>query len=249
MLKAIIKENNDIVFSWDNMDYKKILENKNGFICPYCKSDVIFVDGIEIIKHFRHKVLSECDFEPESQEHYEMKFWLRDFLGYTNEDLEVNLEFARPDVYDSKNKIAFELQKSNITKKKFLDRCYNYTKNGIAVMWIFHESLLKRGDKEQNIPLLLRTAQENGCGRTYLYSKNKLYSIRFKRLFKWVEEYEDYETGDVYGGYLKQYKRKKSIEIIQEIPDKKYGKEIFKVRTKYNNNTPSGYLIAKFYDI
>ncbi len=249
MLRANFEKTGKKYSSWEIKDYNFILKNRNGFKCGYCKSDVIFVDGIEIIKHFRHKVTSTCDFEPESQEHYEMKYFMRDFMGLTNDDLEVDFGFGRADLYDKQKNIAFEVQKSNITKKKFLERCYNYTKNGIAVMWIFHDSFLKLADEKQNIPILLRTAQEHGFERVYLYSNKKLFSVRFNSLCRWVDEYEDYQSGYVYGGYLKEYKRKKSITVIQEIPDEVYGKKIFFCRTKWNHNTPSGYLMAKFYDI
>lgn len=254
MLRATCCLNNKPYFSWDKKDYNFILKNRNSFICPSCKQELVFVDGIEIIKHFRHKVECDCEWEPESENHLEMKYFMKKLLNLSNEDIEVNLNFAQPDLYIKDKGIAIEVQNSNITKKKFLERCYNYTKNGIAVMWIFHDSLLKEGDKEQNIPVLLRTAQENNFGRVYIYSSNKLYSIKFSAIHRWIEEYEDYETGETYGGYLKTYKRKKSINIIQTIPDEKYGNEIYKVRTKWMGGRkiigrPSGYLMAKFYDI
>ena len=183
-----------------------------------------------------------------------MKKVMMEFLNLYYNDMEVKLGFAQPDLYIEDQKIAIEVQNSDITKKKFLERCFNYTKNGIAVMWIFHESFLKQADKEQNIPILLRTTQENGFGKVYIYSCNKLYSVTFSAISRWIEEYTDYKTGETYGGYLEKYKRKKSIKIIQEIPDDIYGKEIYKVRTKWLGGKrvigkSAGYLIAKFYDI
>jgi len=147
-----------------------------------------------------------------------------------------------------------KFKNSNITKKKFLERCYNYTQNKIAVMWIFHEDFLDITKEEQNIPSLLRASQENNFGRVYLYSNEKLISVRFSSTFKWVDEYEDYETGETYGGYLKKYKRRKAIQVIQDIPDEKYGIEIYTTRSKWiggkrSIGRPSGYLVAKFYDI
>jgi len=43
--------------------------------------------------------------------------------------MEVDLGFAIPDLYIKDRRIAIEVQNSNITKKKFLERCYNYTQN------------------------------------------------------------------------------------------------------------------------
>jgi len=249
MLRANYSPNNESYFSWNKKDYKFIITNRNLFICPICKKKLIFVDGTEMIKHFRHKVTSNCNWEPETENHLDMKRFMMEFLNLSENDVEVNLKFAQPDLYIQNRKIAIEVQNSNINKKKFLERCYNYTENGVAVMWIFHDSLLKQGDKEQNIPILLRTAQENNFGRVYIYSCGEIFSVTFSALKKWVDEYTDYKTGETFGGYLKEYKRKKAINIIQKIPDEIYGKEIYIVRTKWNKNKPSGYLVAKFYDI
>ena len=87
MISAKYSINNKIFYSWVKKDYPFILINRNSFLCPHCNSDLIFVDGIEIIKHFRHKVKSNCDFEPESKEHLEMKFWLKRFIGLSDKDL------------------------------------------------------------------------------------------------------------------------------------------------------------------
>ncbi len=252
MLRAKNNKSGKEFFSWNIDDYRFIIKNKNDFICPVCKSELIFVDGIQVVKHFRHKVKIDCDFEPESEEHIEMKLFMKDFLNLKDKEIEVHLRFAKPDLLIMDKMIAIEVQKSNITKRKFLDRCYNYTKNGIAVMWIFHDSLLKEDNKNQNIPILLRCAAEHGCGRIYIYSEKKIYSIRFNMLSRWIDEYEDYKNKEVYGGYLKQYKKKKSIQVIQEIPDEIYGKKIYKVWTKggrKNEYKSGGYYIAKFYDI
>lgn len=252
MLRAEHKDNKKEYFSWKIEDYKYIINNRNLFICPMCKTQLSFVDGTEVIKHFRHKVKHDCDFEPETEEHLEMKLFMKTFLDLKDDEVEVNLRFAKPDLFIANDNIAIEVQKSNITKKKFLERCYNYTKNKIAVMWIFHDSLFSEDNNNQNIPILLRTASENCFGRVYIYSNKKIFSIKFNPLTKWVDEYKDYNTGDVYGGYLKKYKKKKSIEIIQSLPDDKYGKKIYKVWTKGGRKTEyksGGYYIAKFYDI
>lgn len=249
MLRAEHKLTNMAYYSWDTNDYNIIIKDKSLFICPECKSTLIFVDGLEVIKHFRHKVKSDCDFEPESEDHLEMKMFVKEFLDLRKDEVEVHLGFAKPDLLIKSDMIAIEVQKSNISKKRFLERCFNYTQNGIAVMWIFHESLLMEKGKDKNIPLLLRTASENAFGRIYIYSNKIIYSIKLNTLSRWVNEYEDYDTGESYGGYLKTYKRKRNIEIIQTIPDKKYGKTLYKVRSKFAGQFPSGYLIAKFYDI
>jgi len=80
MLRATCIINNKSYISWDNNDYKFILNNRNSFMCPSCKQELIFVDGIEIIKHFRHKVECDCNWEPESENHLEMKMFMKNLL-------------------------------------------------------------------------------------------------------------------------------------------------------------------------
>jgi len=249
MLRADCISDNNSYLSWDENNYKFIKDNRDLFECPSCKQKLIFVDGIEVIKHFRHMSLSDCEWEPESQNHLEMKKFMKELLNLSNDDLEVNLGFAIPDLFLKEQKVAIEVQNSKITKRKFLDRCYNYTQNGIAVMWVFHEKLLDITKEAQNIPSLIRAAAENSFGRVYIYSDNKLTSVRFNPFYRWIDEFYDNSTGENVGGYLKKYKKKKAIEIIQEIPDDIYGVEIIRVNSKWNGNNPSGYLIAKFYDI
>jgi len=249
MLKAQYLEDNKKYVSWNNEDYKFILDNRNQFICPHCKGKVIFVDGTEVIKHFRHFVLSDCDFEPETQNHLEMKMFMKNFFNLTDEDVEVDLGFAKPDLLKRDQKIAIEVQNSNITKKKFLERCYNYTQNGYAVLWVFHEDLLKEYKETSNIPILLRTAHEHYFERVYIYSKGKIIPIHFNPIKRYVEEYTDYETGETFGGYIILYKKKKLISVGEDIPEPMYGKELYKCHSKFSHNTPSGYYIAKFYDV
>ena len=71
MLVAKDKDSGTNYYSWDKKDYIFIKKNKTKFICPDCKTQLIFVDGIDVIKHFRHKTKKQgkcCDFEPESKD-------------------------------------------------------------------------------------------------------------------------------------------------------------------------------------
>lgn len=253
MLKAKNKITNKSYISWNEEDYKFILLHKKEFICPSCNSDVEFVDGIEKIKHFRHKTLSECEWEPESQNHLAMKKYVKEFLNIPDKDIEVDLGWAKPDLILRQNEfkgfIAIEVQHSKIAVKKFLERTKNYTEHKIPVLWIFDESILNTKETEQDIPALLREAHDIYCGRVYMFIENRIIPIHFNKMYRWVDEYEDFRTGEVYGGYERQYKRKKAIMYGENLPDEIAGKKIYSFYTSWKNNkNPVGFLIAKFYD-
>jgi competence CoiA-like predicted nuclease len=251
MLKAEHKPTAKKYLSWNLEDYKFIMENKKDFICPSCKSDVVFVDGIEVIKHFRHKVECLCDWEPETQEHLSMKKFMKEFLNIDDEHIEYDLGWAKPDlIYLNKNEvIAIEVQHSPLSIAKFKERTKRYSDNGVAVLWVFHEKFLDKENPEQNIPAFLREAHDIYFGRVYMILKDHLVPVHFNKLHRWVDEYDDYESGETYGGYYKEYKRRKVISFGSELPDEKYGKEIYCVWSDWSRGKhPKGFLIAKFYD-
>ena len=252
MLKAKNKLDNKNYISWNEQDYKFIIKHKREFICPSCKAEVEFVDGIEKIKHFRHKTLSECEWEPESQNHLTMKKYIKEFLNIPDEDIEVDLNWAKPDLVfrqkEFKGFIAIEVQHSKITIRKFLERTKNYTDHEIPVLWIFDGSMLDTNEKEQDIPVLLREAHDIYNGRVSMFIENKIVPIHFNKMYRWIDEYDDYTTGQVFGGYERAYKRKKTIMVGENIPDELAGKQIYHFYTSWKGKFPSGYLLAKFYD-
>lgn len=95
---------------------------------------------------------------------------------------------------------------------------------------------------------LALTGQEQNFGRIYVYANKKVHAIHFGSIKREVPEYKD--SGGVHGGYLTEYKRRKIILFGDEIPlPEPYGKNLYKVYTKWGHKNPSGYLIAKFFDM
>jgi len=192
MLKAIEKETNQPKISWrlSREWFRK------EFVCPECGKKVVFVDtnNISRIRHFRHLVKSNCDPEPETEKHIEMKKFVIEKMNLDPEkNLEVGLGFARPDIYYEKRlwptaiqsitvKIAIEVQHSPISYGKFLLRTSNYKKNNIYVMWIFDELLLKSRPS-----LFLKKAHEIYYGKFYVYrascfgGEGGIYPVHFNR--------------------------------------------------------------------
>jgi len=231
------------LLSYDKKYYDIIKENKDNLICPHCNKKLIFVDGTFVIKHFRHHKLSDCSFEPETKEHIQMKkFFCKFFKLNPLINLEVNLGFAIPDIYIPKEKIAIEVQRSELSYKKFIERTENYTKNGIYVLWVFHEDLVK-----ENVSNTLKKAHEIYYGRIYVFkewtivhkesqekeTKETIYPVHFVSKGRFLE--------GLYGSYFKYYKRKKDFLFGEIIKDKCLLR---------SNNTweDNNYLIAKFKD-
>jgi competence CoiA-like predicted nuclease len=181
--------------------------SKQDYFCPYCENEVSFVNSTYKIKHFRHKISSNCNPEPETESHINMKKYFYENLNLNKENIEVNLKFARPDIYLFDKKIAIEVQHSNLTEAIFLYRTKRYTDNDISVIWIFDESLLG-----ENISRMLKKAHELYFGRIYVYRKNPegIYPIHFESKGRWVDGYYSPE-GEYYDGYYKYYKNKRSL--------------------------------------
>ena len=203
MLRAIGLNNKEFI-SYDYNHLNPILSNKNNLICPHCKQKVIFVNATKKIKHFRHHLKSECDFEPETQRHIEMKLFMKNKLPHLK--LEYNLKFAVPDLYDKIDNVAIEVQHSKISKEKFLERCYNYSKRGIFVLWIFDDCLLK-----ENCPEFIREAHEIYMGRIYVYKNEKIFPVHFERLHKFIENEWNGNS------YYKTYKLKRDYKFGLEV--------------------------------
>lgn len=213
----------------------------NGsFTCPECNGEVLFVNGLKKIKHFRHLVKSNCGWEPETERHIEMKQFCKKFFKLEDDNLEVGLGFARPDLYDEVKRIAIEVQHSNLTLEKFLERTENYTKNNIAVLWIFDCKLVK-----ENINAMLKKAHELYFGRIYIYWDGYIKPIHFSPKGRYVTTYDtdsDTPYNERYGSYYKIYKNKKTLSA---------GSIIVNPNLNIQRNTwkDNNYLIAKFNDV
>lgn len=202
----------------------------DSYFCPYCHESLIFVNARVKIKHFRHKVESKCSPEPETQMHLEMKQFALSYFGWDETNLEVNLGFARPDLF--KDGVAIEVQYSPLSYDKFIERTSNYKKHDIHVLWIFHESLVK-----QNIPRFIKKAHEIYFGRVYVFKAKAFYPIHLERLWKWIEPNEFSE----HDGYLKPYKSKRYILMGPHINNSI-------IKKVFNNWKDNCYTLAMFND-
>lgn len=241
-------------FPYKEGNILEVDDNKENIICPFCKENVIFVCGAQKIIHFRHFTKSECSPEPETEEHIKMKQFFIDNLKLNKDSIEINLGFARPNIYLSKRRIAIEVQHSSISAEKFLERTTNYTKNGIYVLWVFDSCLCKK-----RVSKLLRKAHELYFGRVYLFEKDKIIPTHFQPVQKWVEKkdipvFTDKDEWiangcqtiyDTVGGYYKTLKTEKNFVFDDEIVTFNEFYILLTQNTWKNNN----FLIAKLNDL
>lgn len=253
MLVAENKLTHQRYFPYKEGNILEVDDNKENIICPFCKENVIFVCGAQKITHFRHFTKSECSPEPETEEHIKMKQFFIDNLKLNKDSIEVNLGFARPDVFIKERNLAIEVQHSAISEEKFLERTTNYTNNGIYVLWVFDECLLGEANR---ISKLLKKAHELYFGRVYIFRKNGIFPAHFNPVERWVEEreipeyiedFEEYKNNGFepyfkkVGGYWKTLKTIKDVTFDDKYTELSIYNIVFQQNTWKNNN----FLIAK----
>jgi competence protein CoiA len=138
------------------------------FTCPDCMREVGLRKGNIKAHHFAHKPPSTCEHgKGESDAHRKCKEEIYDLLSksenVTDVDIEKNFGTVISDVFFKINNVpvAVEIQRSNLTVNKIIERTVRYKKLGIHVLWLalFNENL--KGDKYKP------KAWEKWCHATY----------------------------------------------------------------------------------
>ncbi|MFA5346115.1 MAG: competence protein CoiA family protein [Candidatus Omnitrophota bacterium] len=118
--------------------------DRSFFTCPHCKTEVILKKGLIKLPHFAHKVLSDCESEPESDMHINLKHKIADILGLSSDYIEYSIKNVRCDVYDPSTNTAYEVQCSPLTLEKIQERWSKYQNLGINQVWIFSDEHFRR---------------------------------------------------------------------------------------------------------
>ncbi len=222
---------------------------KETATCPLCNQEVISKCGKIKIWHFAHKQDLGCyEFEAETDRHIEMKlFFEKNLQGF---EMEYNLGFAIPDLYNKERKIAIEVQHSKISKEKFIERTQNYKDNGIYVLWIFDCTLLK---ENKNVADFLREAHKIYFGRIYIYQgkigdERCITPIHFEKKERKIIINTDY--CEVTPEYIDEHGNEYIIGIYKLKRDFIFGNKItdFSLILTKNDWRDNDYLIAKFND-
>lgn len=156
MFNAIDKDENEYMASL-SLDKKEY-----SYICPACREYVFLKTGDIKIPHFAHYGgFYSHEWEGSSIDHYLMKKdiynYFKDFewiksIKYERPVKENNLELI-PDILiitKDDRKIAIECQVAKYSTEDLLEKTENYSKLGVCVLWIFHNTLIKHFFKDSS---------------------------------------------------------------------------------------------------
>ena len=130
---------------FNTMEDVDIIKSKSiKLFCPNCLEELIFVDSVLKIKHFRHYGDNNCSTEPDTEQHILFKKQIHDH--YINKgfkcEYEVKIGNRIADLYLEKEslKAVIECQISPISPEELKARDLNYKQLGYNTLWIFHLS-------------------------------------------------------------------------------------------------------------
>lgn len=188
MLSAIYKNQKVYAFETEK-------EENKIFFCECCNSEVILKKGLSKLHHFAHKSNTECIYKTnESEEHLHIKEEiyksLLNFNFIKNLEMEKFLGNAISDIYFEKNnqKIAVEIQLSNLTKEKIIERTLRYKEKDIHVIWIHsYKQFLNRINLEDKTICLKdweKWLVSMNYGKLFLWKKEeKLIPVSFEKIY------------------------------------------------------------------
>lgn len=221
MLCAIRKIDSVKVFA------RRSTKLESPFFCPECEREVSLRKGNIKAHHFAHKPPSTCEHgKGESDAHRKCKEEIYNLLlaseYVTDVDIERNFGTVISDVYCKVNNVpvAIEIQKSNLTVNKIIERTVRYKELGIHVLWLalFNDKLA--GDKYKP------KAWEKWChaayyGRVYYWVGGlTIAPVHFGEYKTYVEVSSWYESGGhecSAGGYYKTLKSAKSPRLGKHV--------------------------------
>ena len=192
-LKAVCKETNEVVYSFDFEDKLSLISKYPNLKCPLTNIDVYVRSRAEYVLHFVRKTKANIVMEhhPESVEHYLSKIEVIKSLRQEIEldtrltGYKVEAEFPLPNIgkhgriadvavlspYNQPVYIC-ECQLSSITEEQLQQRTEDYESAGIDCIWI----LGKSANSDKNRKWLY---SKFGVAYSLSFSEEEILSIRF----------------------------------------------------------------------
>lgn len=203
-------------------------ERGDKYVCPECESILILKRGRIKEAHFAHKPDAECSYSGnETVLHLKIKREIYEALvihpNCHRPELERRLDGVRPDIslYIGRCPVAIEIQRSDIGIDAIAKRTTRYSELGIWLVWILPklksiEDVYVIGNVYQ-ARAWQRFLHRLQSGRVYVWQQGAVVKpIHLEPLEVWREEYEDYATGNNYGGYHQKLKTR----FVSDTPDK-----------------------------
>jgi len=183
------------------------------FECPVCRCETVLRKGTVKVHHFAHKSTVSCEYgKGESEAHRNCKQSIFEALrvapGVTECELEKNFGRVVSDVFFvfGGNKVAIEVQISNLTMNRIIERTKAYNDLGIYVLWmpLFDTKLNKTVYAPKLWEKWLHTTY---FGRVYYWLEGlSVIPIHFSEHLLWVKRTE------YGGGYGCKSKRDRTLE-------------------------------------
>jgi hypothetical protein len=148
---------------------RKIDNLRQHWSCPNCNKDMVYVDAMTRIKHFRHYTQCEYETEPETERHLAMKSLIHQI--YPDSVLENRIGNRINDCTIASEKVAVEVQCSSISTTEMMERVMDYNHLGYKVFWI----LGQRTEYEIEHHLRLRNDWRIHSSEEWLQSKTVRY--------------------------------------------------------------------------
>jgi competence protein CoiA len=178
------------------------------FMCPKCGCETILRQGSVKVHHFAHKPPVFCEYgQGESEAHRVCKQSIYDELRITENvtlcELEKDFGSVVADVFFIfiGVKIAIEVQISNLTMSRIIERTQEYNKLGVYVLWLslFDSKLEEEVYAPKQWEKWLHATY---FGRVYYWIEGlSIIPIHFDEHLLWVE------ATDYGGGYYRKSKR------------------------------------------
>lgn len=198
----------------------------NGqYTCPSCGDQVILHKGMVRIHHFAHTPDSSCGYGVgESEFHRKAKQEIYDALccyPWLECEIEKVLTNSRADVFvhskTSDRNYAIEVQISQLTMEKIIERTERYNAQRIYTMWLFewsndlYSERYRPSEKE-------RWAHELYNGAAYYWRRGEEVSaVRFAQYESWRGDYYD-EDGEYHDAYSVTLKKTKTPVVLGTFP-------------------------------
>ncbi|OTP10444.1 hypothetical protein A5844_002144 [Enterococcus sp. 10A9_DIV0425] len=118
------------------------------YSCPSCFNKVLLRRGKHRFPHFSHQKILDCHTfsESESEEHLQLKILFFQWLNrpYHRVEMEAYLKgiMQRPDILYGKH--VFEIQCSELSFSRFVERTVNYRKNDYVVWWLLGSAFFQK---------------------------------------------------------------------------------------------------------
>jgi competence protein CoiA len=169
------------IIAWD------ATHHDGPFLCPGCRQEVILKKGYVNVHHFAHKPGVECPYsdyhQGESSLHLLAKKEIYNALQAHPRVLRLQLERymgpVRPDIsfFFGDIPVAIEMQISTIPPDTVARRTREYTRRGIALLWIFpYDKEIVQDGKACNIRYWERYIHSLYQGTVYYWTSGEMLS-------------------------------------------------------------------------